>query len=31
MDKAPIKILVKYADYADVFSSDLAMELSENA
>ena len=29
-DKAPIKVLPKYADYADVFSFDLAMELLEN-
>ena len=29
-DKASIEIPVKYSDYADVFSSDLAMELPEN-
>ncbi len=29
-DKAPTKIPAKYSDYADVFSSDLAMELPEN-
>ncbi len=29
-DKAPTKILAKYSDYADIFSSELAMELSEN-
>ncbi len=29
-DKAPTKIPAKYADYADVFSSNLAMELFEN-
>ncbi len=29
-DKAPTKILAKYSDYADVFSSDLAMELPQN-
>ncbi len=29
-DKAPIKIPIKYSDYANIFSSDLAMELSEN-
>ena len=29
-DEAPTKVLSKYVDYADVFSFDLAMELSEN-
>ena len=29
-DEAPTKVPPKYADYADVFSFDLAMELSEN-
>ncbi len=29
-DKAPIKIPAKYSSYADVFFSDLAMELPEN-
>ncbi len=29
-DKAPTKIPAKYSDYADIFSSDLAMELPEN-
>ncbi len=29
-DKAPTKIPAEYSDYADVFSSDLAMELPEN-
>ena len=29
-DKALTKISSEYADYTDVFSSDLAMELSEN-
>ena len=29
-DKAPTEITPKYADYADVFSPDLAMKLSEN-
>ncbi len=29
-DKAPTKIPAKYSDYADVFSSDLVMELPEN-
>ena len=29
-DKAPTEILPEYADYADVFSPDLAMELPEN-
>ena len=29
-DEAPTKVLSKYADYADVFSFDLAMELPEN-
>ena len=29
-DEAPIKVPPKYADYADVFSFDLAMELPEN-
>ncbi len=29
-DKAPTEIPAKYSDYADVFSSDLAMELPEN-
>ena len=29
-DKAPTKVLPEYADYADVFSFDLAMELPEN-
>ena len=29
-DKAPTKVLPKYADYADVFSFDMAMELPEN-
>ena len=29
-DKAPIEIPAKYADYADVFSLDLAMKLLEN-
>ncbi len=27
---APIKILTKYSDYTNVFSLELAMELSEN-
>ena len=30
VDKTPIKIPVKYSDYANVFSSDLEMELFEN-
>ncbi len=30
-DKAPTKIPAEYSDYADVFSSDLAMELLENS
>ncbi len=29
-DKAPTEIPAKYSDYADVFSSDLVMELLEN-
>ena len=29
-DKAPTKIPTEYADYANVFSHDLAMELPEN-
>ena len=29
-DEAPIKVPPKYADYTDVFSLDLAMELPEN-
>ena len=29
-DEAPTKVLTEYADYADVFSFDLAMELSKN-
>ena len=29
-DKAPTKVLSKYANYADVFSFDLAIELLEN-
>ncbi len=29
-DKAPTKIPTKYSDYADVFSSDFAIELPEN-
>ena len=29
-DKAPTKVLSEYADYADVFSSNLAMELPKN-
>ena len=29
-DKAPTKVLPEYADYADVFSFDLAMKLPEN-
>ena len=29
-DEAPTKVPSKYADYADVFSFDLAMELPEN-
>ena len=29
-DKAPTKVSPKYADYADVFAFDLAMELPEN-
>ncbi len=29
-DKAPIEIPTEYSDYADIFSSDLAMELPEN-
>ena len=29
-NKAPTEIPVKYSDYADIFSSDLAMELPEN-
>ena len=29
-DEAPIKVLSKYADYADVFSFNLAIELPEN-
>ena len=29
-DEAPIKVPPKYADYADVFSFDLAMELPKN-
>ena len=29
-DEAANKVLSKYADYADVFSFDLAMELPEN-
>ncbi len=29
-DKVPIEIPAEYSDYADIFSSDLAMELSEN-
>ena len=29
-DKAPTKVLPEYADYVDVFSFDLAMELPEN-
>lgn len=29
-DKSPIKILVKYADYADIFAFDLAIKLPKN-
>ncbi len=29
-NKAPTKILVKYSDYTDVFSLDLAIELPKN-
>ena len=29
-DEAPIKVPPKYADYADIFSFDLAIELPEN-
>ena len=29
-DKAPTKVLPKYADYLDVFSFDLAMKLPKN-
>lgn len=29
-DKAPTKITTKYSYYADVFSTDLAIELPEN-
>lgn len=29
-DKAPVKVLPKYLNYADVFSFDLAIELPEN-
>ena len=29
-DEAPTKFLSKYADYADIFSFDLAMELPKN-
>ena len=29
-EEAPIKVLLKYSDYADIFSFDLAMELPEN-
>ncbi len=29
-DKAPTEIPAEYSDYADIFSSDLAMELPEN-
>ena len=29
-DKSPTKVLVEYADYANVFSLDLVIKLSEN-
>ena len=29
-DEAPIKVLSKYADYANIFSFDLAMKLTKN-